>query len=348
MTNPDAKLVENILDKSKLEMTPTRDGYGKGLVDAGEKDERIVVLCADLTESTRSLWFAEKFPERFIEIGVAEQNLALVASGMANYGKIPFMTSYATFSPGRNNEQIRTNISINNVPVKIAGSHAGISVGPDGATHQALEDIALMRVQPRMVVVVPCDAIEAQKATFAVAFNGQPSYIRFGREKSPVFTTQDTPFEIGRATVFRGPELVEGRKNVSPSNSSGQQSYDCTIVGCGMLLYNALVAAEELSQEGIECMVINSHTVKPIDEKTIVESAQQTGAVVSVEEHQVNGGLGSAVAEVLSKNYPVPQEYIGMQDRFGESGTADELIKAFGMDVGSIKEAVKRAISRKK
>ena len=329
MTNPDAKLVENILDKSKLEMTPTRDGYGKGLVEAGEKDERVVVLCADLTESTRSLWFAEKFPERFIEIGVAEQNLALVASGMANYGKIPFMTSYATFSPGRNNEQIRTNISINNVPVKIAGSHAGISVGPDGATHQALEDIALMRVQPRMVVVVPCDAIEAQKATFAVAFNGQPSYIRFGREKSPVFTTQDTPFEIGRAEIFR-----DGK--------------DAAIIGCGMLLYNALVAAEELSKEGIECMVINSHTVKPIDEKTIVEAAQKTGAVVSVEEHQVNGGLGSAVAEVLSKNYPVPQEYIGMQDRFGESGTADELIKAFGMDVGSIKDAVKKAIARKK
>ena len=328
MTNPNAKLVENILDKAKLEMTPTRDGYGRGVVEAGEKDQRVIVLCADLTESTRSLWFAEKFPERFIEIGVAEQNLALVASGMANYGKIPFISSYATFSPGRNNEQIRTNISINNVPVKIVGAHAGISVGPDGATHQALEDIALMRVQPRMVVVVPCDAIEAQKATFAVAFNNQPSYLRVGREKSPVFTTKDTPFELGKAEIYR-----DGK--------------DAAIIGCGMLLYNTLVAAEELSGEGIECMVINSHTVKPLDVQTVVEAAQKTGAVVSVEEHQVNGGLGSAVAEILSKNYPVPQEYIGMQDRFGESGNAEELIKAFGMDVGSVKEAVKKVILRK-
>jgi len=248
---------------------------------------------------------------------------------MANYGKIPFISSYATFSPGRNNEQIRTNICINNVPVKIAGSHAGVSVGPDGATHQALEDIALMRVQPRMVVVVPCDTIEAEKATVAAAFNGQPTYIRFGREKSAVFTTQETPFEIGKAVTLR-----DGK--------------DTAIIGCGMLLYNALIAAEELSKEGIECMVINSHTVKPIDEKTIIEAAQKTGAVVSVEEHQVNGGLGSAVAEVLSRNYPVPQEYIGVQDRFGESGKPEELIEAFGMGAGSIKEAVKKVISRKK
>ncbi len=336
MNNPEAKLIENLFDKEKLEMVPTRDGYGKGLVEAGEKDERVVVLCADLTESTRSLWFAEKFPARFIEIGVAEQNLALVASGMANYGKIPFISSYATFSPGRNNEQIRTNISINNVPVKIAGAHAGISVGPDGATHQALEDIALMRVQPNMVVVVPCDALEAHKATVAPAFNGQPTYIRFGREKSPVFTTPETPFEIGRAITLR-----------STSNSSGRLSHDCAIIGCGMLLYNALVAAEELSKEGIECMVVNSHTVKPIDEAAIIEAAKNCGCIVSVEEHQVNGGLGSALAEVLSRNYPVPQEYIGVQNRFGESGNAEELIENLGMGVASIKEAVKKAISRK-
>ena len=328
MINKDARLVENLLDKSKLEMVPTRDGYGKGLVKAGEKDERVVVLCADLTESTRSLWFAERFPGRFIEMGVAEQNMALVASGMANYGKIPFISSYATFSPGRNNEQIRTNVCINNVPVKIAGSHAGISVGPDGATHQALEDIALMRVIPKMVVVVPCDAIEAEKATVAAAFNGQPTYIRFGREKSAVFTTENSPFEIGRAEILRGGK-------------------DCAIIGCGMLLYNALIAAEELSGEGIDCMVINSHTVKPIDEKTIIEAAQKTGAVVSVEEHQVNGGLGSAVAEVLSRNYPVLQEYIGVQDRFGESGSLDELIEAFGMGISSIKDAVRKVVKRK-
>ena len=325
MLNKNANLIP---DLTKPELAPTRDGYGKGVVEAGEKDERIVVLCADLTESTRSHWFAEKFPERFIEVGVAEQNLALLGSGMANYGKIPFISSYAVFSPGRNNEQIRTNISINNVPVKIVGAHAGISVGPDGATHQALEDIALMRVQPPMVVVVPCDAVEAQKATVAIAFNGKPSYLRIGREKSPVFTTKDTPFEIGKAEIYR-------------------DGVDAAIIGCGMLLHNALIAAEELSKEGIECMVINSHTVKPIDEKTIIDAAKHTGAVVTVEEHQINGGLGSAVAEVLSRNYPTPQEYIGIQNRFGESGTADELIKHFGMDADSIKNAVRKVIGRK-
>ncbi|MDP4001675.1 MAG: transketolase C-terminal domain-containing protein [bacterium] len=326
MINKEAHLIENL---SKPEMVPTRDGYGKGLVSAGEKDERVVVLCADLTESTRAEAFKNKFPERFIQIGVAEQNLATVASGLANYGKIPFISSYATFSPGRNNEQIRTNIAINNVPVKIAGHHAGISVGPDGATHQALEDIALMRVLPNMTVVVPCDAIESEKATIASAGNGLPTYIRFGREKSAVFTTPETPFEIGKAIVFR-------------------DGADVAIIGCGMLLYNALIAAEELSQEGIECMVINSHTVKPLDTQTIITAVQKTGAVVSVEEHQVNGGLGSAVAELLAKNFPVPQEFIGLQDRFGESGTAEELIKACGLGVESIKSAVRKVISRKK
>ena len=328
MINPNSKLVENLTDKAKLEQLPIRDGYGHGLVEAGEKDERVVVLCADLTESTRSLWFKEKFPERFIEIGVAEQNMAVLASGMANYGKIPFISSYATFSPGRNNEQIRTNICINNMPVKIAGSHAGVSVGPDGATHQALEDIALMRVLPRMVVVVPCDAVEAQKATVAIAFNNQPSYIRLAREKSPVLTTKDSPFEIGRAEVFR-----EGK--------------DVSIVACGLVLYNALIAAEELVQEGIDCEVINSHTIKPIDKNTIITSAQKTGAVVSVEEHQVAGGLGSAIAEVLASNFPVPQEFIGIQDRFGESGTPDELLEAFGLGINSIKNSVKKVITRK-
>ncbi|HVZ11152.1 MAG TPA: transketolase C-terminal domain-containing protein [Candidatus Paceibacterota bacterium] len=326
MMNPDQKL---IADLSKAEMAPTRDGFGKGAVRAGEKDDRVMVLCADLTESTRALWFKEKFPERFVELGVAEQNMAVVASGMANYGKIPFIASYATFSPGRNNEQIRTNIAINNVPVKVVGAHAGISVGPDGATHQALEDIALMRVVPRMVVVVPCDAVEAEKATFALAFNGQPSYLRVGREKSPVFTTPETPFEVGRAEMLR-------------------DGGDAAIVGCGMLLYNALRAAEELAAEGVQCTVINSHTIKPLDEKTILAAARKTGAIVSVEEHQIAGGLGSAVAEVLVRSFPVPQEFIGIQDRFGESGTASELIEAFGLGVSHIKAAVKKAISRKK
>ena len=334
MFNKNIFLIE---DLSKAEKTPTRDGYGKGLVDLGEKDERVVVLCADLAESTRSHWFKEKFPERYIELGVAEQNMATVAAGLANYGKIPFISSYAVFSPGRNNEQIRTTISLNNLPVKICGAHAGVSVGPDGATHQALEDIALMRVQPRMTVIVPCDTIEARKATNAsVLCCDGPVYLRFGREKSPVFTTEKTPFEIGKAIVLRNPSINSG------------QVADVAIIGCGILVYNALIAAEELAGEGIECMVINSHTVKPIDEKTIIEAAQKTGAVVSVEEHQINGGLGSAVAEVLSRNYPVPQEYIGVKDRFGESGSSSELIEAFGMGVGSIKEAVKKVVSRKK
>ncbi len=323
-------MIDNLLDKEHIQMVPTRDGFGKGLVEAGEKDQRVVALCADLSESTRVHWFQQKFPERFVQMGVAEQNMATVASGMANYGKIPFIASYAAFSPGRNNEQIRTTISLNNVPVKIGGAHAGISVGPDGATHQQLEDIALMRVQPNMVVVVPCDAVEAQKATVATAFNGKPTYIRFGREKSAVFTTPETPFEIGRAEVLR-----DGK--------------DVAIVGCGMLLYNALIATEELSKEDkIECIVINSHTVKPLDEKTIIEAAKKCGAVVSVEEHQINGGLGSAVAECLSRNYPAPQEYIGVQNRFGESGDPFELIEAFGMGVSHIKEAVKKVLKRKK
>ncbi|MDP3697834.1 MAG: transketolase C-terminal domain-containing protein [Candidatus Taylorbacteria bacterium] len=328
MLNKDAHLIDNLLDAKNIQMVPTRDGFGKGLVEAGEKDQRVVVLCADLSESTRTHWFQQKFPERFIEMGVAEQNLATVASGMANYGKIPFIASYAAFSPGRNNEQIRTTISLNHVPVKIVGCHAGVSVGPDGATHQQLEDVALMRVQPNMVVVVPCDAVEAQKATMAIAFNNEPSYIRLGREKSQVFTTPKTPFEIGRAEVLR-----DGK--------------DVAIIGCGILMYNALVAAEELAKEQIDCMVINSHTVKPLDEKTVIEAAKKCGAVVSVEEHQINGGLGSAVAECLSRNYPVPQEYIGVQNRFGESGEPFELIEALGMGVSSIKEAVKKAMKRK-
>lgn len=328
MINKEARLIDNLPDAKNIQMVPSRDGFGKGLVEAGEKDPRIVVLCADLSESTRTHWFQKKFPERFIEMGVAEQNMATVASGMASYGKIPFIASYAAFSPGRNNEQIRTTISLNHVPVKVAGCHAGISVGPDGATHQQLEDIALMRVQPNMVVVVPCDAVEAQKATVAVAFNDEPSYIRLGREKSWIFTTPDTPFKIGRAEIYR-----DGK--------------DVAIIGCGILLYNALVAAEELAGEKIECMVINSHTVKPLDEKTIIEAARKCGAVVSIEEHQINGGLGSAIAECLSRNYPVPQEYIGIQNRFGESGDPFELINAFGMGVEDIKKAVKKAVGRK-
>lgn len=316
-------------EKKTIEQVPIRDGYGKGLVVAGEKDERVVVLCADLTESTRSHWFAEKFPHRFIEVGIAEQNMAVIASGMAATGKIPFISSYATFSPGRNNEQIRTNICINNVPVKIAGAHAGISVGPDGATHQALEDIALMRVLPRMVVIVPCDAIEAEKATVAAAFNGQPTYLRLCREKSPVITTPESPFTIGKAET-----LLQGR--------------DVAIIACGTLVYEALVAADALEKEGIQCSVINNHTVKPMDEETIVAAAQQCGAIVTAEEHQIAGGMGSAVAEVLARKFPVPIEFVGMRDRFGESGSPAELMQAFGLTSEGIIGAVKKVVARKR
>lgn len=326
MLNKDAYLIE---DLSKPEMVPTRDGFGKAAVELGEKNKDVMILCADLAESTRSHWFKEKFPERFVEVGVAEQNLATVAAGLANYGKIPFITSYAVFSPGRNFEQIRTTIALNNLPVKICGAHGGISVGPDGATHQALEDISIMRALPNMTVIVPCDANEAKKATLAsVNCCTGPVYLRFGREKSWVFTTDRTPYEIGKAVVMR----------------TGK---DVTIIGCGILLYNALMAAEELSKEGIEAAVINSHTVKPLDVETIVGSVRETKAVVTVEEHQITGGLGSAVAEALAKNFPAPQEFIGVKDRFGESGDPFELIEKFGLGVNDIKEAAKRAIKRK-
>lgn len=330
MINKDLKLVENIFEMEALSMEPTRDGYGHGVVEVGEKDERIVVLCADLAESTRSFWFKEKFPKRYIEIGVAEQNLATVASGLANYGKIPFISSYAVFSPGRNNEQIRTTISLSNLPVKICGMHAGVSVGPDGATHQALEDIALMRVQPNMTVVYPCDAEEARKATISAAKLDAPVYLRFAREKTPVFTTKDTPFKIGKAELLW--------KSKEP---------EVTIVACGPLVHNALLAAHELSEGGINTLVLNNHTIKPMDTDSVMKCVKSTGAVVTVEEHQIAGGMGSAVAEIVAQEYPVPIEFIGVHDKFGQSGTPNELVEYYGMGVSSIKEAVKKVLKRK-
>ncbi|MCI0619562.1 transketolase family protein [Candidatus Wolfebacteria bacterium] len=329
MLNQNQKLHPDIFT-DKLENVPTRDGFGRGLVEVGERDERVVALSADLTESTRILWFQEKFPERFIEMGVAEQNLATVAAGMANYGKIPFIASYATFSPGRNNEQIRTTISLNNLPVKIVGSHAGVSVGPDGATHQALEDIALMRAQPNMTVVVPADAEEARKATLAIALNGRPSYIRLGRAGTPQFTTPETPFEFGKAEILWESDEPQ-----------------VALIGCGPVLHNALVAAKELADEGIATMVVNNHTVKPMDEGTITAVARRCGAVVTVEEHQVVGGMGSAVAELLARKHPVPMEFVGVHDQFGQSGEPDELIKHYGMDTEAIKRAVIKVLGRK-
>ena len=329
MISKEAKLSKDIFQKD-IEMIPTRQGYGEGLVIAGDKDEQVVVLCADLTDSTRSVLFQEKFPLRFIEVGVAEQAMATIAAGMANYGKIPFISSYAAFSPGRNWEQIRTTIALNDVPVKIAGAHAGISVGPDGATHQQLEDIALMRAMPNMVVIAPADSVEARKATVEAAKNSKPTYIRFAREKTPVFTTDKTPFKIGRA------EVVWEAKDPQAA-----------IIACGPLVYEALLAARELEKKGIEVLVINSHTIKPLDEKEIVRAAKITGAVVTVEEHQITGGLGGTVAEALSRNYPVPMEFVGMPDCFGESGAPDELLTKYAMKSKNIVEATIKVVARK-
>lgn len=321
-----------------IETKPSRDGFGEGLVIAGEENPNVVGLCADLTESTRMEAFKKKFPERFIEVGVAEQNMVTVASGMAHEGKIPFTSSYATFSPGRNWEQIRTTICYNNVPVKIIGSHAGISVGADGATHQALEDIALMRVLPNMVVIVPADSIEAKKATIAIAKNGKPSYLRLSRDKIPVITTENSPFEIGKAEVLW---------NGGPSVSSGRLP-SATIIACGQMVYMALKVAKELEEDKISVRVINCHTIKPLDNKIILAAAEETGAIVTAEEHQVNGGLGSAVVEVVSQSYPVPIKIIGIEDTFGESGSPSELLKKFGLTEENIKKSVLEVLRRKK
>lgn len=328
MLNANAKLNDKLFSKD-VEKIPTRDGFGHGLVEAGEKDEKVVAVCADLAESTRAHWFKEKFPKRYVEVGVAEQNLATVASGMANYGKIPFIMSYATFSPGRNNEQIRTTIAINNVPVKIVGCHAGVSVGPDGATHQALEDIGLMRMLPRMTVINPCDSEEARKATLWAAKHPGPVYIRLGREKTPVMTTKDTPFEAGKSQIFY--------KSSDPK---------VAIIATGALVHNALLAAKELEEEGIHTVVINVPFVKPLD-MAMIDYVGNIGRVVTVEEHQIHGGMGSAVAEALASTKPAFVEFIGVHDQFGQSGKPDELIAHYGMDVSHIKVAVKKVLKRR-
>lgn len=327
--NREAYLVRELFDDKKLKQLPTRNGYGEGLVEAGTSDKSVVVLCADLTESTRSLAFKEAFPDRFVQMGVSEQSMASIAAGMAMAGKTPFISSYACFSPGRNWEQIRTTVALNNVNVKIAGAHAGVSVGPDGATHQMVEDIAIMRVMPNMRVLVPCDVVETKKATVAAAKLEGPCYVRFAREKSPVFTTNKTPFKVGRAEVYR-------------------HGSDLTIIGAGPLLYEALLAAEMLSKDhGIECQVVNLHTIKPVDVKAIVIAAKQTGAIVTVEEAQAAGGVGGLVAEILSQHCPVPLERIGVQDRFGESGEPREIQEAMELTAPFILKAALRVLKRK-
>ncbi len=322
------KLNPKLFDE-EVERVATRDGYGQGLVRLGESNKNVVVLCGDLTESTRSLAFADQFPKRFFEIGVAEQNMMGIAAGLALSGKVPFVSSYAVFNPGRNWDQFRVSVCYSQANVKVAGAHAGISVGPDGATHQALEDIAITRVLPELTVIVPCDSIETKKATIASANDVVgPVYLRFGREKSPVVTTEESTFIIGKAEILR-------------------EGSDATIVACGILVYEALVASEKLSKQGINVEVINSHTIKPLDGATIVGSLQKTGALVTAEEHQVAGGMGSAILEVSSQFFPVPTVMVGIQNRFGESGKPEELLEKYGLKSTNIVEAVKKVIAKK-
>jgi len=316
------------IGKKDIEQEATRAGYGAGLLELGEKDENVVVLTADLAESTQVLDFAKKYPLRFIECGVAEQNMMGVAAGLALYGKTTFVSSYATFSPGRNWDQLRVSVCYSHANVKVAGAHTGVTVGPDGATHQALEDIAITRVLPNLIVEVPCDAIEAQKTTVLAGQIKGPVYFRLGRSKTPVMTTPDTPFEIGKAYIMK-------------------EGSDVVIIGSGPVLYNGLLAAMELEKEGISVMVVNNHTIKPIDVLTVTASAKKCGAVVTLEEHQIMGGAGSAVCEVLAEHFPVPVEMVGMPDSFGESGKPEELIEKYGMGKDAIIRAVKKVIKRK-
>lgn len=331
MLNQSQKLNTKVFNDD-VEQVPIRQGFGEGLLQAGIEDENVVALCADLVESTKMNLFADKFPDRYIEIGVAEQNLVTVASGMAAMGKIPFASSYAMFSPGRNWEQIRTTACYNDLPVKIVGSHAGVSVGPDGGTHQAIEDIAIMRVLPNMVVLSPCDSIEAKKATLACAKTKEPTYIRLAREKTPIITTLDTPFEIGKAEIVFVPE--QGLAEVG-------------IVATGALVHKALVCAKDLESNGVKVKVMNLATIKPLDKDAIIALAKETKAIVTVEEHQIACGMGGAVAECLSESYPVPIEFVGVRDLFGQSGTPNELIEHYGMGVSHIKEAVEKVLKRK-
>ncbi len=330
MLNPYLKLNPKIFD-SDVEKKATRDGYGAGLVEFGAHNKDVVALTADLSESTRAEEFAKKFPERFFNAGVAEQNMVAIAAGLAKEGKIPFISSYATFSPGKNWETIRTTIIYNNANVKIAGHHAGIMTGPDGATHQATEDIAIVRPWPGIKIFVPCDSIEAKKATIEAGKIDGPVYLRFSRDKSPVITTDETPFEAGKIQTFWTSE--------SPQVS---------IFATGYVLYYALLAAKELEEEGIKTLVLNVSTIKPTDEKGIISAVKETGCAVTVEDHQVAGGLGGTISEVLAKTQPTPIEFIGLQDTFAESGKPEELIEKYGLGKNAIKKAVKKAIARKK
>lgn len=316
------------LFSANVEQIPTRNGYGDGLVEIGARDTRVVVLTGDLAESTRAHLFQKHYPERFVECGVAEQNMMGVAAGLALAGKIPFVSSYAVFVPGRCWDQLRVSVCYANANVKVAGAHAGISVGPDGATHQALEDLAITRVLPNLTVVVPCDYEETKKTTIALAQMVGPAYFRFAREKTPVITTRSTPFNIGKTEVFH-------------------EGDDVTIAACGPLVYEALLAAERLARRGINAEVLNCHTLKPFDEKTLCASVKKTGCCVTVEEHQIIGGLHGAVCETLSQKYPAPVEAVGMPDSFGESGEPRELLEKYGMTAKDVVKAVTRVLKRR-
>ena len=329
MLNKALKLNEKMFDEDVV-VSPTRAGFGEGIVALGEMDPNVVVLTADLSESTKCDGFEKKFPERFFDVGVAEQNMAAVAAGFGVSGKTAFISSYATFSPGKNWETIRTTIVYNESNVKIAGHHSGIATGPDGATHQATEDIAITRVWPGMEVYVPCDAIEARKATIAAGKTTKPTYLRFSREKTPVMTTDETPFEQGKLAEF----WVSDKPSV-------------TIFGTGYVLFQAPLAAKELEKENIEVSVVNVASIKPLDSEKAVELARKSGAVVTIEDHQIAGGLAGVLAETFAKHYPVPMEFVGLADTFAESGSMKELMKKYHVDKDAVKQAVRTVLPRK-
>jgi len=330
MLNPELKLNPEIFSKAMTKKA-SRDGFGEGLVLVGELNKNVVVLCADVADSLRMNLFKNRFPERFIEMGIAEQDMAGVASGLASCGKIPVMGTYAVFSPGRNWEQIRTTICYNQQKVIIIGSHAGLNVGPDGASHQALEDIALTRVLPHLAVVVPADALEARKAIIKAIDYSTAVYLRLSREKSPILTTEETPFEIGKSQVFWLPAVEEQYSGIA-------------IFASGYLVAEALKAAQELEKEGIFIAVINNSAIKPLDKELILTWAKKSKAIITLEEHQMAGGMGSAMAEFLSENYPIPIHFMGVNDAFGESGEAQELIHKYQLDQEAIKHKVKEIL----
>ena len=317
-----------MINLNSTERKATRDGFGEAILELGEENKDIIVLAAGVGDSTRAHWFREKFPDRYIEVGIAEANMIGLAAGLALAGKIPFASSFASFLPGRCYDQIRQSVCYSNLNVKLVGTHSGLTVGADGATHQMMVDLTILRALPNMTVICPADSLEAKKATKAVAGMKGPSYLRLSREKMPVFTTEETPFEIGKALTLK-------------------QGTDITLIACGVEVYYTLLAAEALEKEGISARVLNMHTIKPIDKKAIITAAKETGVIVTVEEHQVLGGLGSAVSEVVSQNHPVPMRFIGMQDKFGESGKAVDLLEKYGLTDKAIADAARTLLKKK-